>query len=59
MCQGYSTEEIASGMNITYNTVRTHIRNVLSKLGVHKRMEAVSLAMGEYAKLPLERDGYD
>ncbi|MBQ4899121.1 helix-turn-helix transcriptional regulator [Paenibacillus sp. Marseille-P2973] len=57
MCQGYSTEEIATGMNITYNTVRTHIRNVLSKLGVHKRMEAVSLAMGEYAKLPLEREG--
>ncbi|MEF2967670.1 LuxR C-terminal-related transcriptional regulator [Paenibacillus sp. M1] len=53
MCQGYSTEEIAAGMSITYNTVRTHIRNVLGKLGVHKRTEAVSLAMGEYAKMPL------
>lgn len=57
MCQGYSTEEIAFRMSITYNTVRTHIRNVLSKLGVHKRTEAVSLAMGEYAKMPLEGEG--
>lgn len=57
MCQGYSTEEIAFRMSITYNTVRTHIRNILSKLGVHKRTEAVSLAMGEYAKMPLEGEG--
>src|SRR3954454_8095336 len=36
-----TTEEIASEMFISVNTVRTHVRNVLSKLGVSRRNDAV------------------
>jgi two-component system nitrate/nitrite response regulator NarL len=29
------------------NTVRTHVQNILSKLGVHSKLEAVSRAVRE------------
>lgn len=38
---GYSTNEIASRLNISTHTVTTHIRNVYQKLQVHSRSEAV------------------
>ncbi len=36
-----STEEIADAMFVTLNTVRTHVRSILRKLGVPRRNEAV------------------
>ena len=42
---GKSSELIASELNIAPLTVRTHIRNLMSKLGVHTRLEAVSYAL--------------
>jgi LuxR family maltose regulon positive regulatory protein len=39
-----TTPEIADEMVIGVNTVRTHIKNIYSKLAVHKRSEAVSRA---------------
>jgi LuxR family maltose regulon positive regulatory protein len=39
-----STEEIAAAMYISVNTVRTHVRNILRKLGVSRRNTAVRLA---------------
>jgi LuxR family maltose regulon positive regulatory protein len=39
-----STEEIAAAMYISVNTVRTHVRNILRKLGVSRRNAAVRLA---------------
>jgi LuxR family maltose regulon positive regulatory protein len=36
-----TTEEIAAAMFISVNTVRTHVRRVLEKLGVSRRHEAV------------------
>ena len=41
MADGKSSREIASQLGISYTTVRTHIRSVGSKLGVHSKMEAV------------------
>lgn len=38
------TEEIAASMFISVNTVRTHVRNILRKLGVTRRNEAVRRA---------------
>ncbi len=45
MARGQSAPEIAETLNIKTHTVRTHIRNLMGKLGVHSRLEAVMLAL--------------
>ena len=40
----HTTDEIAAAMFISVNTVRTHVRNVLRKLGVDRRNQAVRRA---------------
>lgn len=37
----YSTDEIASHLNISEKTVRNHISNVIQKLGVKSRSAAI------------------
>jgi LuxR family maltose regulon positive regulatory protein len=46
--------EIANQLTLSVNTVRTHIRHLYEKLGVHSRTEAVerSRALGLLAPLP-------
>jgi LuxR family maltose regulon positive regulatory protein len=39
-----TTEEIAEEMFVSVNTVRSHVRNILRKLGVARRNEAVRRA---------------
>lgn len=39
---GQSTEEMASDMQVSRSTARTHVQNVLQKLGVHSRLQAVA-----------------
>jgi len=41
---GLQNKEIAQRISISVATVRNHIRNILSKLDVHSKLEAVSLA---------------
>ena len=41
---GRNHREIASRLVIAPQTARTHIQNVLGKLGVHSRLEASALA---------------
>lgn len=43
LIEGGSTKTIALDLCVSHNTARTHIQNVLSKLGVHSRLEAVAL----------------
>ncbi len=45
LAEGQSTERLAREMGISYSTARTHIQNVLSKLGAHSKLEAVALAI--------------
>ena len=45
LAQGLSGVEIAKSLNISPLTVRTHIRNLIEKLGVHSRLEAVAIAL--------------
>ena len=45
LAQGLSTNEIARSLSITSSTVRNHIRNILQKLHVHNRLEAVVYAL--------------
>ena len=41
MAEGTSSRAIASRLGISYTTVRTHIRSLGSKLGVHSKLEAI------------------
>jgi DNA-binding NarL/FixJ family response regulator len=45
LARGYSNRRIAESCNLSINTVRTHVQNVLIKLGVHSKLEAVALAV--------------
>jgi len=44
LCHGYANKEIAKSLNISSNTVKTHIKRLFSKLDVHNRTEALSEA---------------
>jgi DNA-binding NarL/FixJ family response regulator len=45
LAAGSTTQEIVRLLCISEETVRTHIRNILKKLNVHSRLQAVSLAI--------------
>jgi DNA-binding NarL/FixJ family response regulator len=44
LCQGASTERIAATLVLSDLTVRSHIKQILRRLGVHSRREAVAKA---------------
>jgi DNA-binding NarL/FixJ family response regulator len=45
LASGKSGNEIAEELHIAPLTVRTHIRNLMSKMGVHSRLEAVTFGL--------------
>jgi DNA-binding NarL/FixJ family response regulator len=45
LARGYSNRRIAEACLLSLNTVRTHVQNVLVKLGVHSKLEAAALAV--------------
>jgi PAS domain S-box-containing protein len=45
--RGRSTRQIAEELYLSPETVRNHVRHVLRALGVHSRLEAVTLARNE------------
>lgn len=45
LAEGADNRRISQQLGITQNTVQTHIRNLLAKLGVQSRLEAVVKAM--------------
>jgi DNA-binding NarL/FixJ family response regulator len=44
---GHDNETVAKRLSMSPNTVRTHVQNMLSKLKVHSKLEAVSLGIRE------------
>lgn len=46
ICAGETVEQIASGLGITRNTVRIHLRRVFAKTGTHRQAELVRLVAG-------------
>jgi DNA-binding NarL/FixJ family response regulator len=58
LVHGEDTGTIARGMGVARSTARTHIQSVLTKLGVHSRLEAAIVAVREsiVALHPDERD---
>jgi LuxR family maltose regulon positive regulatory protein len=41
MAAGLSSRAVAAKLGISYTTIRTHIRSLGSKLGVHSKLEAI------------------
>jgi len=57
LARGKSGDEIAVELNITPLTVRTHIRNMMAKLGVHSRLGAVTFALNQgLINIPSQQD---
>lgn len=44
IAEGRSTKEIARSMHVAYSTARTHVQNVLTKLGVRSQLQAAAFA---------------
>jgi DNA-binding CsgD family transcriptional regulator len=44
LADGRSTDEIASALHLSRTTVRNHVANLLTALGVHTRLQAVVTA---------------
>lgn len=45
LADGLTTEQIAAELFVSLNTVRHHVNNIIRKLNVHSRLEAVSFAI--------------
>jgi len=45
LADGTSTQDIADSLFISVTTTRNHVQNILRKLDVHSKLEAVSLAL--------------
>jgi two-component system, NarL family, response regulator LiaR len=59
LCAGQSTEEIADTLVLSSETVRSHIKNLLRKLGVRSRQAAVEEARRMRGDLALADDGLE
>jgi len=44
VAEGLQNKEVAQRLGLSVATVRNHVHNILDKLGVHSKLEAVSLA---------------
>ncbi len=62
LVEGYGNKEVCHRLHITVQTVKNHVHNILTKLQVHRRRDAVRLALeldllqvsGEEAAGPIE-----
>lgn len=48
MAAGQSTAQMSREMRIEVSTLRTYVKNVLTKLGAHSRLQAVAVATREH-----------
>lgn len=52
LVEGIDTAEIAQTLQVGESTVRSHVQNVLTKLGVHSRLQAVAYAAAQGQRRP-------
>jgi two-component system, NarL family, nitrate/nitrite response regulator NarL len=55
LARGWSNRRIAQECLLSLNTIRTHVQNVLVKLGVHSKLEAAALAV-RHGLVPVDGD---
>lgn len=56
LTEGRSTPEICDQLYITPNTLRTHVQNIMGKLRVHSKLEAVAFALRHHLVEPPKAD---
>jgi DNA-binding CsgD family transcriptional regulator len=49
LARGHSTDEIGLVLSVSPHTVRTHVKNLMRKLGARTRAHAVAIALSERA----------
>ena len=49
LARGNSTDEIGLVLSVSPHTVRTHVKNLMRKLGARTRAHAVAIALSESA----------
>jgi DNA-binding NarL/FixJ family response regulator len=52
LIQGAGRKEVAERLNLSANTVRTHLQSLMGKLGVHSTLEVVALTRPRMEALP-------
>jgi DNA-binding NarL/FixJ family response regulator len=52
LTSGLTYEEVAQVLEVSINTVRTHVRSIYAKLDVNTKAEAVMVALGQGLVLP-------
>ncbi|NOY98414.1 MAG: response regulator transcription factor [Chloroflexi bacterium] len=55
LVEGLNNPEIAARLSISRSTVKSHVSNILAKMGVSSRVEAVSLALKHDLSPPPDR----
>jgi DNA-binding NarL/FixJ family response regulator len=51
LAEGASRQDVAEMLQLSGHTIRTHLQNLMAKLGVHSALEAVALTRAELAEL--------
>jgi DNA-binding NarL/FixJ family response regulator len=52
LAEGAGRRDVAEQLHLSANTVRTHLQNLMAKLGVHSTLEAVALTRSQLAAFP-------
>lgn len=55
LAEGAGRREVAARLNLSANTVRTHLQNLMAKLNVHSVLEAAALTRYELDRFPTRR----
>lgn len=53
LAEGVGRREVADRLHLSANTVRTHLQNLMAKLGVHSTLEAVAISRPHMEQLRL------
>jgi DNA-binding NarL/FixJ family response regulator len=59
LANGRCRQDVAEMLHVSSNTVRTHLQNLMAKLGVHSSLEAVAWARSRLDRLSRGDDGED
>ena len=57
LASGAGRSEAAARLNISVNTVRTHMQNIMTKLGAHSTLEAIVMVRRQLQSSPGDRPG--